>query len=332
MQTKLNIFGFIVMLTFLSSCSSSRPILDDDVYILKTAAIPIGENLLDETSYATFKYREDSNNPTTGYYNPMNESLRNNNGSISYVPSYFYTGMMYSIYNVGGFGNYMTLNPYTNYNPYGYYHNSGFNGYNSFYNNSFYNNSYVGYGSNSQYCGGYNNGSGFSSSTQGFVGNGHYVSGPRSTNSGYFSGTSRGGTQQLKVQIPNQQSNSSSFGNANPYSTVNRQTISRTSTVQNSSATTRLKDSSYERVNSNPNSSATKYNNQQARSVQSRGNGNYYSTESRSNSVRSTTYNNSSSRSSGSVSVPSQRSTGGSTTTPSRSTSTPASSSGGRRQ
>jgi hypothetical protein len=322
MQTKLNIYGFIVMLMFLSACSSSRPILDDDVYILKTAAIPIGYNLLDETSYETFKYREVSNNPTTGYYNPMNASTSMSNAPASYRSPYFYPGIIYPMYNSGGFGNYMSFSPYTNYNPYVFYHNAGFNGYNSFYNNP-----YLGYGGNSYYYGGFNTGSGFSSNAHNLPGNGHYVSGPRSTGSGYFSGVSRGGTQQLKAQIPNQQSNPTSFGNSNLYSREIRQTISRTGVSSSHS-----QQSSYERVSSNQRAAPARYNNQQARPVQSRGNGNYTGPESRVNSGRSSSFGTSG-RSNSSVSAPSQRSSGGSATSPqSRSTSTPASSSGGRRQ
>ena len=321
------------MLMILSSCSSTRPILDDDVYMLKTAAIPLGENLLDETSYATYKFREDSNNPTTGYYNPSNESNRNNNNNRPFYvsPSFFYGGMMFPNNHMNSFGNYMMINPYSYYNPYAYY-NPSFYGFNSFYNNP-YINPYSGYGSGWDLYGAnfHGNGfvspysSGFSSSTQGYVPNGNYVSGPRSTKSGYFSGTSRGGTQQLKFQITNNQSNTN--GNTNIYSTVSRQTSARVSQVRNTSVGARPQYSSPERVTSRTSSSQPHYNNQQARPVQARGNSSYNS-ESKPNSSRTTTYN-SPTRSSGSISTPSQRSNGGTTTSPSRSTTTP-SSSGGR--
>ena len=90
MKSTLNIITFLTSLAILASCSSSRPIMDDNVYMLKTAAVPIGENLLDETSYATYKYREDKNNPTTGYYNPENQSARRNNRSMFNRPSFYY--------------------------------------------------------------------------------------------------------------------------------------------------------------------------------------------------------------------------------------------------
>jgi hypothetical protein len=325
MKTPLKIVGILTLVAVISSCSSFRPIMDDNVYMLKTAAVPMGENLLDETSYATYKYREDMNNPTTGYYNPMNESIRNNNGSIYYVPSYFYFGMMFPIYNVSGFGNYMSINSHTNYNPYGFNHFAGFNGYSSYYTNPYlgYYPTYGGYGN--YYNSGFMTSSSFSSTNQGIVTNGnHRVSGPRATFSGYYSGVSRGGTQQLKSQVPN------SSGNSNYSNEIigsPKQEMRRTGSLRNGSATNKLHYSNRGGANQ-VHGEATKYNNQQARSVQSRVNTSNRVSISTSNSSQSRSKTvNSPSRNSN-IGSPVQRSNSGTTATPSRSSS---SSSGGRR-
>lgn len=350
MKSTLNIFGILFIAAIISSCSSSRPIVDDNVYMLKTAAIPIGENLLDETSYATYKYREDSKNPTTGYYNPNNPTVRNTNRSVFISPSFYSYGMMYGVSSSYG---YMPYNPYmyshygfgntpyfANYNPYGYPY-GGYYG-NNFYGNNFYGNNYYGgyYGMNSPYYYSTPNYQVNSTNSGNFYSSGNHVSGPRATQSGYYSGVSRGGTQQLKSQVQVPQSTSST-GNVPSY-----QNVSRSAPVRNRPVTERIEYTSNQRVLSNPNSNAVRYNNQQSRSTQSRGNvvrnnPTYVGSESRSTRSTNSTTVRPSSRGNSTFSSPTQRSSGGnvsvpssrnSTPAPSQRSSSPSTSGGGRRQ
>lgn len=200
MKTTCYIIGSVILFLALNACSSTRSIVDDNVYMLRAAAIPIGENLLDETSYATFKYREEQNNPTTGYYSPSEEISRNNTSNSSMSTAFFYIGTLNYFNNVIGFNESLMSFPYSHYNSNGFYNPYGFYNPNSFYGQygnygSFYNPS-----NNNWYNNSSNGGLTFSSSTGS---KGHFVSGPRSTTSGYYSGVSRGGSQQLKSPIQN---------------------------------------------------------------------------------------------------------------------------------
>ncbi|MBU2018775.1 MAG: hypothetical protein KJ941_03935 [Bacteroidetes bacterium] len=47
-------------------------ITDDDVYIIKSSELPIGDAVSDETSYEAYKYRNNIKSNNTGYYNPEN--------------------------------------------------------------------------------------------------------------------------------------------------------------------------------------------------------------------------------------------------------------------
>lgn len=337
MKRVIGSFGFVVGILILSSCSSSRPIMDDNVYMLKTAAIPIGENLLDETSYSTYKYREESKNPTSGYYNPANQNNRTNGPSFLNRPSLFFS---YGYLNPYG---YFGFNPYAHYNPFFGSFGYGFSPYSNYYNPyGFYNpNSYYGqYGGFGNF---YNYGnSGFGNggiivNNQPQASAGHYVSGPRATNSGYFSGVSRGGKSQLKSQAA---------PHVNPSSTINSGTsVSRSTPMpqgRNVGQTTSSQPQ-FSRDNqtvapvrgtesSRYNNSNSRYNNQQARPVQSRGNHDNGVNNSRSNPGRSSNVNLSAPRNSSPVSTP-QRSNGGSVTSPSKSSPAPSRPSGtGRRQ
>lgn len=115
------VFSVILLLT---SCYSSKMLVDDDVYVLKNNALPVGESLTDETAYSTFKHRKNKNKESKNYYHEdRNYLYANNCNYYSYDP--FGCGCSFYAYNV--YGNY--------YNPYGYgrpslYYGHGF--YNAF--------------------------------------------------------------------------------------------------------------------------------------------------------------------------------------------------------
>ena len=52
-------------------------LVDDDVYVLKNQALPIGESLTDETSYTTFKSRKKRNITASNYYRDDRNYLYN---------------------------------------------------------------------------------------------------------------------------------------------------------------------------------------------------------------------------------------------------------------
>lgn len=118
MKTVLNLSYLIIMILLLSSCYSSKMLVDDDVYVVKNNTLPVGESLTDETSYSTYKNKKNNNKSNNTYYQNQNNYLYNRHCNYfdgfgcSYYASNFYS-------------------PY--YNPYGYYGN-GFYGGNSMYN------------------------------------------------------------------------------------------------------------------------------------------------------------------------------------------------------
>ena len=223
----LSIFYMILFIGILAvSCTTTRPINDDNVYMMKTSALPVGENLTDETSYATYKHRQETDNPTAGYIDLKAQSTldrdpRANNNSMFYAGLYqgnhnSFWGMHRSSFFYGpglprmkGAWYYGYFNTYTvhygmngynswNNNYYGissYYGNSGFYGNSSFYSpNSCYSNNF------------YNSGNSNNANVSRPSGN--YVSGPRATSGGYYSGNNRGGVAQLKSQVANSNTNS----------------------------------------------------------------------------------------------------------------------------
>jgi hypothetical protein len=151
-------FVFVALLVVSASCSSIHPLLEDDVYMMKSADLPVGENLLDETSYATYKYRAGIDQKADQYYEPSRESVFGPQNRLLFRPAFIFMGGVgfYNInsplypYGVGGGGltglttdnNYefwlnMKLygSSFNGYTPSGYY--AGFN-YNSHLSNSIY--------------------------------------------------------------------------------------------------------------------------------------------------------------------------------------------------
>ena len=213
----LSIFYMILFAGILAvSCTTTRPINDDNVYMMKTSALPVGENLTDETSYATYKHRKETDNPTAGYYDPLAQSAlqrdpRANNNSLFYMGLYQgnYNGLWGMHRNGAYFGPglpgatgvwaFLFFNSYPT--SYGMYGN---NGWNNYYNGGI-NNYYGIYGNNGSNVCYFNNLYSFGNSGNTYISrpNANYVSGPRGTTSGYYSGNNRGGAAQLKSQVSN---------------------------------------------------------------------------------------------------------------------------------
>jgi hypothetical protein len=246
------------------SCSSTRPLMDDDIYVMKTADVPIGEDLLDETSYSTYVYRLNEEIPTNGYYDQSNSSVLNGsswfmygrfnnlgtNASLAFNPYWaaHRNGFYYydNIYGMSGFGYSYGPGYFNNYGqPYSYY-----NGYTNFYGNN--------YGYNSQYYGNgfYSNNYCFTGlntnakpSIYGGVSTGNHVSGPRASQGGYGNVGSRGGAAQLKSQSTSTASNysakpiqstrpvSSNRPSSSASTATNRQTTAKPQYTRNGTVT-----------------------------------------------------------------------------------------------
>jgi hypothetical protein len=173
-----------VLSLLISSCYSPKLLVDDDVYVLKNNELPVGESLNDETSYATFKNKQNTGMVSSNYYNNFDD--------LSYYPlcrnaSYFYMGCGCSFY---AYSHFYSNRPYNQfgYSPYFYSPYAPF-GYDPFYNSmGFYNPyGYNPYGFNPYGGYGYGYGNyGNSSYNPGTVTtNYNHHSGPRGTSSGF---------------------------------------------------------------------------------------------------------------------------------------------------
>jgi uncharacterized protein YjdB len=173
-----------VLSLLISSCYSPKLLVDDDVYVLKSNELPVGESLNDETSYATFKNKQNAGMVSSNYYNNFDD--------LSYYPlcrnaSYFYMGCGCSFY---AYSHFYSNRPYNQfgYSPYFYSPNAPF-GYDPFYNSmGFYNpygynpygfNPYGGYGY------GYGNYGNTSYNPGTVTTNYNHHSGPRGTSAGF---------------------------------------------------------------------------------------------------------------------------------------------------
>ena len=108
MKVSIYFFALSSLLILLPSCYSSRVYNDDDVYIVESNALPIGESLTDETSYATYKYRQRNNEISNDYFYDERNYLYTNScynnfyGNNSFGCSYY----AYNIYNCNYIGYY----------------------------------------------------------------------------------------------------------------------------------------------------------------------------------------------------------------------------------
>lgn len=78
--SKLLGFGLPLLLF---GCANMQQISDDEIYRMKSPDIPLDANLLDETSYETYKFRRDQKIPANNYYS---EIARPSNSSTGIRP------------------------------------------------------------------------------------------------------------------------------------------------------------------------------------------------------------------------------------------------------
>lgn len=201
----------------LTSCYSSKMLVDDDVYVVKNSELPVGESLTDETSYATYKYRQNNDMVSDDYYYDQRNYLYNNNCydnfywnngcGCSYYAWNMYNSPYYSPFGFGqpslyyghgfyyAFGN-MVYDPFTGmyfYNPY----------YNPYvYGGGMYNPYYPGgyYGYYNTYGGGY--GGGYYNHQNPIVQYNHHQ-GPRGSLSGFSNTAGRTSPGVLKMSVQN---------------------------------------------------------------------------------------------------------------------------------
>lgn len=191
------VFALSISSLLFTSCYSPKLLVDDDVYVLKSNELPIGESLNDETSYSTFKNRQNSDMVSSNYYNNIDD--------LNYYPlcrnsSNFFIGCGCSFYAYSHFYGYRSYNQFGNssmfYNPYSPF------GYDPFYNSMGYYNPYgynpYGYDPYGFYGSGYGN-YGNTSYNQGNVTtNYNHHSGPRGSMSGIGNPSGRPQTNTLK--------------------------------------------------------------------------------------------------------------------------------------
>jgi hypothetical protein len=243
MRTVVHITMIFSLLLGLASCYSEKMLVDDDVYIVQSNKLPIGESLNDQTSYEAFKRQNQSGATKAAYYQNSQNYLYNSN-CWGYFSMYnpcgcgFYAMNIYNPYHPlgmgfnGGFGNpyFGMMSPY--YNPY-YDNNSPFGFGNSFgYGNPYGFGNPFGYGSpyglGNPYAYGYGNGAYYSGGSLinqpvgPQVGGVHY-SGPRGSISGYIPNSQRNNPNVLKSA----NSNGSAYSGATTFNRPSQQ-IART--------------------------------------------------------------------------------------------------------
>jgi hypothetical protein len=127
MKTYLYLSFALFGTLFLASCYSSSMLVDDDVYVLKNQALPIGESLTDETSYTTFKSRQKRNTTASNYYRDDRNYLYNSSCNHFSIDRFgfgcsFYSWNFYShnFYPNRFYPSYYAYDPYF-YGSYGFY-------------------------------------------------------------------------------------------------------------------------------------------------------------------------------------------------------------------
>jgi hypothetical protein len=176
---KTNLFFIFALSVLITSCYSSKSIIDDDVYVVKANTLPVGESLTDEASYSTYLYRNHHEvEANTSYYYDR-QTL---NYSNFYFSPYFIgsNGMGYSPYGINGQPPFFGSSYGINYPYGGYYGDNGYGG-NGYYGNNYgygyYGNNYYGnnyYGNNYYSNGYYGNGYYGNNYGYGYYGNNYY--------------------------------------------------------------------------------------------------------------------------------------------------------------
>lgn len=220
MKVTLYLSSLTLLSGVLTSCYSNRMLVDDDVYVMKNAELPVGESLTDETNYSTYRYKKDKGVASSAYYyDPYNIAAMNycDCNPFLFTPfdcgwgarNYGYSGLNDMYYGYGyynAFGHYYFGPGYMNYGAgqYGYFGNMYspyYNPYGGFYfgtsysspyfssNAFFYNTNPYGYNSNN-----YGNSNNYNNSNSLY--NGH--SGPRGSLSGYTNSGNRNNSNLVK--------------------------------------------------------------------------------------------------------------------------------------
>jgi hypothetical protein len=225
MKVTLYLSSFVLLGGVLCSCYSNRMLVDDDVYIMKNAELPVGESLIDETNYSTYKYKQDRGVTANAYYyDPYNIAAMNACGCDPFYFSAFdcgwgsrnygYSGLNDMYYGYGyhnAFGRYLFGPGYMNYgaSQYGYYGNMFspyYNPYGGFYFGNSYSSPY--FFTNSMFYGTnvypYSNANNIISNS-GSIYNSH--SGPRGSISGYSNSGNRASVYAIKAHSSSASSN-----------------------------------------------------------------------------------------------------------------------------
>lgn len=211
MRTVLHITLIFSLLVGLASCYSEKMLVDDDVYIVQSNKLPVGESLNDQTSYQAFKRQNQTGTAKAAYYQNSQNYLYSSN-CWGYTSMFnpcgcgFYAWNIYNPYRPFGMGMGMNAgfgNPF--YTPYYGMMSPYYNPYNGFgspfgFGNGLYGNLYgfgnpYGYGYGNPYGYGYGSLSNQPSTPQ--SGGVHY-SGPRGSLSGYVPNSQRNNPNVLK--------------------------------------------------------------------------------------------------------------------------------------
>ena len=190
----LNFAGLAFTSLLISSCYSPKFMVDDDVYLVKNSALPVGESLTDESTYASYRNSREADGVSryyydddfffwrqrrpfsgshwflsTGYYNPY--FMTHPYGSFSHFGTPYFSPYMF-----GGINPIYMVDPFGS--PYGFYPTA----YNFAYMGGMYSPYYGGFYGNPY--GGFNNGGNYTA-------NYNHHSGPRGTLSGFGNPNSR---------------------------------------------------------------------------------------------------------------------------------------------
>ncbi len=230
MRTVLHITLIFSLVLGLASCYSEKLLVDDDVYIVQSNKLPVGESLNDQTSYQAFKRQNQTGTAKAAYYQNSQNYLYNSNcwGTYSMFNPCgcgFYAWNIYNPYRPmgmgmgmnAGFGNpfyspyYGMMSPY--YNPYNGY-DSPFGFGNNFYGNPYGFGNQYGYGNPYGYGNNYGYGSLNNQPVTPQTGGVHY-SGPRGSLSGYVPNSQRNNPNVLK-------SSTGGFAGNTGIATINR--------------------------------------------------------------------------------------------------------------
>ncbi len=213
MRISIGLINCLASGILMTSCVSNQNLWTDDVYHMRTAELPEGESLADETGYASFKERmESSSEPVENtYYEtaqyPQYYGFYNSYDPVfwgTYPLNYYPSTTLFFGQGIPGFNQDLSW-----YGSYGYPYYSSYSNYDPFYSIYGYN-PYYGFGNFNQGFGFFNNGLGFNYNSgyyssnysngngSGNSGNTNYHEGPRGSLAGYSNSANRLGLSTIK--------------------------------------------------------------------------------------------------------------------------------------